>query len=68
MSSDWRWAISITIASQSLAVLVDIMVGTEAVDVYIYSARYSNGKLLVENQQKLESECRPLIISLPRAI
>jgi len=40
---------------QSLAVLVDIMVGTEAVDVYIYSARYSNGKLLVENQQKLES-------------
>lgn len=40
---------------QSLAVLVSTMVGTEAFDVYIYSARYSNGQLLIENQQKLES-------------
>jgi hypothetical protein len=40
---------------QSLTVLVSQMVGTEAEDVYIYSARYSNGQLLIENQQKLES-------------
>jgi hypothetical protein len=40
---------------QSLAVLVVAMVGTEAEDVYIYSARYSNGHLLIENQRKLES-------------
>jgi hypothetical protein len=40
---------------QSLAILVDVMVGTEANDVYIYSGRYSNGQLLIENEQKLES-------------
>ncbi|HEY6181534.1 MAG TPA: VCBS repeat-containing protein [Terriglobales bacterium] len=39
---------------QSLAVLTSVMVATESFDVSVYSARYVNGRLVVENQHKLE--------------